>query len=555
MYLEYHRGTKTSVNEIKHYNRRAELWAYAAETLVSILNVHQPGIISFEKHALFEMWRKVLFNQFHDILPGSAIPDVYLLALQELKDAIGYAKDVVQRCLARMAPAREEVVVYNPFAWPRSEYCTFKNKLFFFDNLPGLSVQAVPLGKCEIDTSQWVPIRIEGGDYILENELMRVGVHKDHGTIATLFYKPTGTELLDPSQSYDKRGCGLRVFHDYTKKYRAWNIDRKYPKHRVPVAVSELPKIAWMTDQTPCITTTYAYLNSHATICVYLRPRDSLLHVSITTDNRDPVLLVKYFFPLSLKSNEVTAEIPYASIARKRVKVTEREKAKWEMNMQKWVDVSDATVGIAIVNNNRYGFNATAKGIYITLTRTAKHPLPKFHSAHLLIPPKDRPVYMDLKPFTYELGIMPHTGSWQESGVVQASYNFNFPLIIGNPKGRNSTEDKVNRELLRAPFIEIDSPEVILGTIKPSEWCGSKGDILLGDSDWYWNRTLIIRLVEQHGRACRVNLRFASHLVIAKIEEVDLLEMHPSHQFQIQENQISVSFTLFEIKTLRVWLS
>src|SRR4030042_430415 len=75
------------------------------ETLVSILNAHQPGIVPFEKCRLFEMWRKVLFNQFHDILPGSAIPDVYLQAFQELQGAIDYAEKTVQQCLALVPSA------------------------------------------------------------------------------------------------------------------------------------------------------------------------------------------------------------------------------------------------------------------------------------------------------------------------------------------------------------------------------------------------------------------------------------------------------------------
>ncbi len=550
MYLETHRGTKTSVNEIKHYNRRAEFWASVIEILQSLINAYQPGAVPFEKKHVFEMWRKVMFNQFHDILPGSAIPDVYLLAFEELKKAISFAQGAVQHCLAGVPHANNNLVVFNPFSWERSEYCLVEDKVCFFDKIPPLSIHVVPRVECETQT-----IQVEGDAYVLENDYMRVRVHKNHGSVQSIYFKATNMELVDPSQSYDKAGCGLRVFRDYPKQYRAWNIDRNYPTHRVPVRVADAPKITTVQHPVSGITTKYSYLKSSATISIFLRPRDKVLHISITTDNRDPLLLVKYFFPLSLKSEWVTSEIPYGSIARKRVKITEREKAKWEMNMQKWVDISDPDIGVAILNNNRYGFNATARGIYITLTRTAKHPPPKFHSAHLLIPRKDRPTYMDLKPFTFELGVLPHVGTWQEGEVVQASYNFNFPLIVGEPVKGKSTLKGVKWDVLAKPFVEIDSSSVILSSIKPSEWSGRNGEILSNHADWTWNQSLILRFVEQHGQAGRVNLRFNSGLVIAKIEEVDLLEMHPSNPLAIQQNQVGVSFTPFEIKTLRIWFS
>ncbi|HMF31615.1 MAG TPA: glycosyl hydrolase-related protein, partial [Candidatus Lokiarchaeia archaeon] len=223
----------------------------------------------------------------------------------------------------------------------------------------------------------------------------------------------------------------------------------------------------------------------------------------------------------------------------------------------------DDDFGVTIFNNNRYGFNATAKGIYITLTRTAKHPPAKFHSAHLLIPPKQRPRFMDLKPFTFDLGVMPHGGSWKDNQIVQMGYNFNFPLVV--PAALDS-EERIPRgdettfypaplaENLQTPFAEVDNADILLTCIKPSEWCGPDAGELLSDQKWSWNGSFILRTVEQYGRATSASIHFHPALGVKRVEEVDLLEMQRIGEFWISDNSIQVEYAPFEIKTLRVWL-
>ncbi len=118
--------------------------------------------------------------------------------------------------------------------------------------------------------------------------------------------------------------------------------------------------------------------------------------------------------------------------------------------MQKWMDIPDAEYGLTILNNNRYGFNATPRGLYITLTRTPVYSSTPFHSAHELIRWRDRPKYLDLGTHSFELGLFPHLGNWQDRHVWQEGYNFNLPLIT--PESLNLVDLGWNEDLRSDPF-------------------------------------------------------------------------------------------------------
>ncbi len=87
-----------------------------------MMNIIDPDAIPINKPEIFEMWRLILFNEFHDILPGSSIPDVYILALKEFKQSIAMAQQIITQILATITTEETQIVVYNPFNWVRSEY-------------------------------------------------------------------------------------------------------------------------------------------------------------------------------------------------------------------------------------------------------------------------------------------------------------------------------------------------------------------------------------------------------------------------------------------------
>jgi alpha-mannosidase len=275
-----------------------------------------------------------------------------------------------------------------------------------------------------------------------------------------------------------------------------------------------------------------------------------MIHLDIHSDIKDGEIIVKYLIPVNLKSEDVTCEIPYASIDRKRIKRTEKEKGKWEMNMQKWIDISDSDFGVTVVNNNRYGFNATRHGIYLTLTRTPEYPgVSPLYGSTRIVPKKERPKYIDLVPFDYKFGIIPHSGGWKEHEMWKKGQEFNLNLIVCQD---HPTKNTKNIDFSK-PFIHIEASNILVGSIKPTEWNGSNYDKLVEHEEWAWDtKTFILRLIELHGIETKTNVILNNTLKIKNIEEVDLLERNPTNKNPFKDNRFEVSFTPFEIKTLRI---
>jgi alpha-mannosidase len=568
MYLQKHRGTKTTQLEVKHYNRRAECWVNAAETLITILNLYNMNVGTYNKSLIFKMWQKILFNQFHDILPGSSIPDVYILAIKEQKEAIKIAQDLIQDSLHQISNKQSEdninsnhksVLIYNCFNWNRSEYLSWKNELFYFENIPPLSISNISLIKSKTNPEEFNLISEKEDVFVLENKQLRVQIHKLQGTILSIIYKKSKNEeleLIETKGSYRNLGSGLRVFHEDPGYWKAWDLDVRYPQKKIKVQVKNPPTISQSNTGENVIKVDYEFLSSSATVTYYIRPKTCRLNLDIHTDVKDPQLLVKYFIPFALKSDEVTAEIPYASIARKRIKTTQREKAKWEMNMQKWLDISDENVGMMIVNDNTYAFSATAKGIYLTLTRTPEYPgISPLYGSTRLIPPKLRPKYTDLKPFDYKFSLIPHSGSWKNNHLWQEGYNFNQPLICSTPtdeKQKTAAKNKIDYSILNK-FCTLNKSNVLIGTIKPSEWNGNAFDELKINKDWKWDsKSFILRLVELEGISTDLSINFNPLLKIKEISEVNLLEMDSKGISSTNSQKINIKLTPFEIITLRI---
>jgi hypothetical protein len=132
-----------------------------------------------------------------------------------------------------------------------------------------------------------------------------------------------------------------------------------------------------------------------------------------------------------------------------------------------------------------------------------------------------------------------------------------MPLITSSNRPINSEvlqKQSLKNTHFDQPFIIIQSPDIILGALKPSEWMGSNGTELKSDQNWKWNRMIIVRLVEQSGHHITTQIQFNNQVPIQKIQEVNVLELHPSSELAFKNQSLDLTFTPFEIKTLRIQL-
>ncbi|MHA1897076.1 MAG: glycoside hydrolase family 38 C-terminal domain-containing protein, partial [Promethearchaeota archaeon] len=676
-YLEFHRGVKTTQAMMKHLHRRAEYIANASENLVTMNNLINPDFTNIDKNIIFEFWRKVLFNEFHDILPGSSIPDVYRLARKEMKLSIESSMELIAENLvllkekANLSLGHKEdsefqqeheqkndaktssaitgsksknynyryAIVYNPSCWERSGYALANpnhisyahdegmNKIFMakgdtslegnnnnsnenggkyiyhFKDLPPLSVtlQEIeylcsspdnnPIIKNEKE-SPFNEIYKESEEFfVLENDYIKATIDKKKGSLVSLKLKNaskdnnkgTDYEFLYTENTYKNMGAGLRIFSENPKQYPAWNLDKYYPTKKVPYYIVGEAYLKTNEAGIKVVHVDFAFGNNKKSklfIEFFLLPEDKFLRIRIHTDIKDKKVLVKYFVPLTIKSEWVTAEIPYASIERRRFKKSEREKAKWEMPMQKWIDISDSdsgenSVGLAIINDNRYGFNATRKGVYISIVRTPKYPgVSPLYGATRTIPPSERPKYTDMEPLDFNLLLYPHKGDWKEAKVWQEAHDFNLPIFFmpleinqtetqeekfnATINGLNEFNNKFGFEFLRIEDRDVNN--IFVNVIKAPEWTGPNLDKLTENDDWTWDKkSFIVRMTEIYGKETEFTIKFSDKLKIKEVIGVNLLEMAENSEIDnnttlIDGNRIKTRIGKYEIKTLLIKL-
>ena len=239
LYLEYHRGVLTSQGRTKRLHRRAERDLVAAEALAgfaALLGAPQPA-------SLHELWRVVMINQFHDILPGSSIGDVYRRTERELAEAAaaaGTAADEALKAIAGALPGEGDdgLLIVNPDANARPV------RLESDRPLPG--GQAAEDGFVLASESRVPPLGAltgrpapAGGVLVgprrIENALLSVEFGDD-GTLTRVFDKRVGRDALS------SRGNQIWAYADQSRDYDAWDIEEDYRRRGEEISASAVPR-------------------------------------------------------------------------------------------------------------------------------------------------------------------------------------------------------------------------------------------------------------------------------------------------------------------------
>jgi alpha-mannosidase len=430
LYFEYHRGVMTTQANHKRSMREAEVEVLDAEKWASLAWLdgrEYPG------KELTEDWKKVLFNQFHDLAAGSGIGVIYKDAQKDY-DVVRWSTDEISSgALAKVDEKVDThgpgvpVVVYNPLGWERSGDVTVRVQ----DDALGahdvnLHVSKVPALGYKVAWAQSngggvkplsrLPAMTEDGKSItLNNEHLRVSIDKASGCITSLGDKATNFETLAPE------GCGnqLQFFKDTPKDYDAWNID--------PGTLDVAPKVIDQADTVesvqlasgdPAIRITRHWQNSKFVQTVSLPSWESdIVDIENDIDWHESHVLLKAAFPLAASGPFATYEIPYGTIDRPTTRNNSWEKAQFEVEAMRWADLGGIGPdgkqhGLSILNNSKYGYDAAGNVLRISLLRSPKWP--------------DAEADMGHHHFHYAL--YPHAGTWKDALTVRHGYEYNYPL-------------------------------------------------------------------------------------------------------------------------------
>ena len=517
LYLEFHRGTYTSQAYNKKMNRRMEFMLRDVETL-SVLADQLSGV-SYDREKLLEAWKIVLCHQFHDILPGSSIHEVYEDSHVEYEKAQALLSQVKKEVDQGLYIAEAGAyTLWNNANWKRSSYVVIPEEGkdgFFVDDNGDLLPAVVKDGQTLLLVKDMEPFSFVT---VRRAEVLGMPVrHIATNTVSNRFYRIVWNEQGQLTSIYDKEAerellpegkCGnvLQVFEDKPRCFDAWELEPTldYKKEMITnctnISVEE-------NELGFFVTFCWIYRQSELkqTMCLYHEKKR--LDFKTEVEWQQPQKLLKVAFPFELRAVDARFDIQYGNIKRPITRNNSWEAAKFEMVAHKWVDVSETGFGFALLNDCKYGHDICGDTLRLTLIKAATDP--------------DYLADLGHHEFTYSL--YTHTEEWHQSELEQEAFDLNN-LLIAVP-GAAKLE---NRSLFC-----FDSDDIVVDCIKKAEN----------------SETVVIRFHEYTGARKKITL--TGEWKAASWSEGDLME-NPITEWS--RDPVQVEIKPYEIKTLLLHL-
>lgn len=532
LYLEYHRGCQTSQARTKRNNRKCELLLRNAELFGSLALLEGA---KYDQKTLYEAWKILLTNQFHDILPGSSITEVYQDTERDygrLAALAGGVQDAALRYLTAKIDTSGEgaaIVVFNALSWPRTDVTMLDapplKGAFAIVGPDGEAVphQSVAGGKVLFEARNVPPLgyavyhavkgrrnaepsgSLHASEKRIENDYLRITLDAN-GSLSSVYDKLEEREVLEAGQ----RGNDLLLFDDRPHGNDAWDIDPNYediqwrPEAPESIAVIENGPIRAVVRVVR--KTARSVIVQDLTLYAHAPRLDFVSEV----DWHEKRVLLKAAFPVDVRASNATYETQFAAIERAVHHNTAWDRARYEVPVHRWADLSEGGYGVSVLNDSKYGFDTKGNVMRLSLLRAPIDPDPAADQGKHL--------------FTYSL--YPHDGDWR-NGVVQQAHELNNPLVT---VASAATKGPLPRA---AAFASVDADNVIVDTVKRHE-----------DSD-----ALIVRLYEAQGQRGKVSLTFRKKPRI--VTECDLMEENDA-PLKLRGATLPLHITPYEIRSFKV---
>ncbi len=492
MYLEMHRGTYTSIAKNKKNNRKSELLYQSAEN-ASVM-AHLLCGFEYPSNRLNKNWENILLNQFHDIIPGSSIKQVYDRTDIEYADILKSGKEMVSSALEYIKNSIKTdggVFVYNPCPFEASGDVTVDGKKYSVKNIPARGYKVVPKALYVTD------VKVSGKT--VENDFLKIEFN-DKYNLVSVFDKTENREILTGE------GNSLEVYEDYPRQYDAWEITDYHVQKK------------WYADDVASVEeiengvrVTRKYMKSEIVQDITIKPFSKRVDFKTRIDWKEDHVLLKAAFPVDIHADFATYDIQFGSVKRPNHYNTSWDEAKFEVCAHKWADISEHGYGVSILNDCKYGYSIRDCVMRISLLKAASDPNPC----------ADREVH----EFTYSL--YPHTGDFREGGTIREGYMLNQPLegsIIDKSDG--SLPDEFS-------FVSADCENVVIETVKKAE-----------NDD-----SVIIRMYEAFDSKTNVTLTFAEDFKEAYL--CTMLEEN-IEKLPIYGKNLTIPIKNFEVVTLKL---
>ncbi|MDQ1136090.1 alpha-mannosidase [Microbacterium sp. SORGH_AS 1204] len=425
LYLEFHRGTYTSQLRTKQGNRRSEHLLREAELWAATATVRTGA--EYPAEAFRRLWRLVLLQQFHDILPGTSIAWVHRDAERNYEAIAAELEQIIEASLRALVGTGERAVVANAAPHGRA----------------GAPALAIAPATAPGDVTP----RAEGDGWVLENGIVRAVVD-GRGLITSLVEVASGREVIPAGQVAGQ----FEIFRDTPTQWDAWDIDETYRRHATALEAADRVAIdgaAIVVERTV----------GDSTIAqrIALAEGSRTLRLSLDVDWHEQQKLLKLRVPVDVHTDRAASEIQFGHIVRPTHTNTSWDSARFETAAHRWVRVAETDFGVAVTNDSTYGHDITrhereAGGTYslvrLSIIRSAMFPDPgQDQGAHHL-----------------EVGIV--VGAEVVDAVTEG-YRTNLPARVMT----DAAEESV------APLVSIDAPGVVVEAIKLAQ--DGSGDVIV----------------------------------------------------------------------------
>lgn len=572
LYLEYHRGTYTSQAKIKLKNRRLEEKIKKAEILNT---VYQTDC----QEDLKKLWQDILSNQFHDILPGTSIKEVYQDVEEIYKEVESKLDKIIDNNLDQalilkednlisveddVADKAEYFLVWNSLARKRNSYLeidccdldfnieagvqvkslpeeealkfSFQQNIdsegilkIYLEEFPALSAKIIKIEAAKGDISKGKKLNFREMTYSssrlqeelleIENQYYRLQFAAD-GSITSIYDRKLERELIESG----KKANQLQFFTDKPPRYDAWEIEADFADKEIKNEL-ELEDLTVEEDNLEKrVTINWKFRDSTIKQEIILLKDKKRIDFDCEINWLEREILVKTAFPVDILNDQASYEIAFGQIKRPTTNNNDYEKAQFEVPAHRWADLSESGFGVSLLNDSKYGYDIKNNLMRLTLLKSSNYPDPD----------------ADYGKHQFRYSLYSHNGLLRESNTLKEAEDINEKLLIKKLENLKNFSFNSQKKQLFKSIAEIIAGKSRISAVKNSEE----------------DKAVILRLYEPYGGRDQVKIKIADFFKIKEVEEVNLLEnsLGKNNDIELNNNILSFKMKRFEIKTLKLYL-
>ena len=425
LYFEYHRGTYTSMARNKRSNRKAELGLMDLELLSVMASKLAPEISSksrtvpYPSKDLDEIWKTVLLNQFHDILPGSSIQEVYEVTRKEYEAADARIRELSSERMQAVAGDGDGVTLFNTTGSSRSDIVLFDAGSLDAQALQDSEGNLYPVQQTEdgaVVYMKYLPPKgyrtfakvkeakqpeipfVLTGERMLETPFYSIELD-EQGVFTRIYDKENDREVLQQGA----RANLMRMYEDKPIYYDNWDIDIYYTEKFWDA--DGLESMKWSQAGPVRITLMLERRISSSLIRqnIHFYADSRRIDFETYVDWKEHQHLLKVHFPVDIHTDEAAFDIQFGNLTRKTHANTSWDKARFESCGQKWMDLSEGHYGVSLLNDCKYGHSVKDSNMALTLIKSGIEPNPA----------------TDQEEHYFTYALYPHAGGWREAGTVR----------------------------------------------------------------------------------------------------------------------------------------